>query len=221
MAVLRWAALEPGEWDQRFLLALGLSFMLHVLLLSLSLPHKPANRIPGASALTAVLMRAPAAGQTASATPQHSETGTPDEQKALVREQSPVSIQTRRKETTPQGNSRRIAGATHPGEGVSPLRSEQGPSGKETRTELKPGEVNVIFLVRDDGHVGQILWKRLPAMTYAQLERIEALIRARKLPGAISGQVRRETINIQALIEEIEGRKPARDEKAAPEPVTD
>lgn len=215
MQAVQWPLFEPSEWDQQLLVALGLSVLLHVLVLALYLPQRHQSRESGGSTLTAVLLRPPSASPARTAVPETSEAPSRVKEKILTREDASASIERQRKEMAHQAPSRRIAGEAKPGEGSAALRAEKSPSGKEAQAELKPGEVNVVYLIRDDGHVGQILWKSLPAMTYPQLERIEAAIRAKKLPGAFSGQVRTVTINVLALLDELEGRKPARDEASA------
>lgn len=209
MHARQWPLFQPGEWDQPFLIALGLSVLLHTFVLSLSLTQRAPGRNPGASSLNVVLAGKSSPGTTVTAVPESSESEKSSRAIPLtVREETSASIRKQHEETGRSGAERRISNSTVAGRGSS-ATADQNPAGRETRPALKPGEVSVIVLIRDDGHVGQILWDKMPAMTDAQLYAVEAAIRARKLPGAMSGQVRTETINIQALLDELEGRKHA------------
>ena len=211
MTARQWPLFQPGEWDQSFLLALGLSVLLHALILAITPPRQPEGNAPGSSALNAVLIRrswSSLAAETRT-TPQKPNGKAEDMMLTAPGQAAPVSPQ--RKEAKTASHARHPAGSTDKREGTTLQGSDHPPAGNESRPALKPGEVSVIFMIREDGLVGQILWNKLPAMTDAQLFRVEAAIRARKLPGAMSGQVRTETINIQALLDELEVRQHAQD----------
>lgn len=219
MSVRQWPLLQPGDWDQPFLVALGLSVLLHALLLSLHWTRPQATDSSGISALNAVLMRPPAPAPAAQAVPEKRRNREkPAGSTPLAAEKSPTSLRHRAEDaenvTAGQRNTSEQSGSV---DGSSQYRSDKAPAGIEAHNALKPGEVRAVVMIREDGHVGQILWRRLPALTHDQLFRIEVAIRARKLPGAQAGQVRSEIINIKALLAELEGDKVEEDRQSLPE----
>ncbi|RTL56466.1 MAG: hypothetical protein EKK46_04450 [Rhodocyclaceae bacterium] len=74
--------------------------------------------------------------------------------------------------------------------------------GPEAQSISNRGLFNALLTIGDDGDVGQIIWKDLPALTNAQLQRLESFLRAKKYGPGMAGRTISETVDLRPFLTE-------------------
>ncbi|HQR03441.1 MAG: hypothetical protein JSR19_13085 [Proteobacteria bacterium] len=205
-------------------IALLLSLALHAALLLLAYPAAP-NRPSGQPVLTVELESAVTAASRSRLQQQAHKSRRPPESTPVLTQAgvSPVAISPPNQpqpRPTPETPAARVTSKPATGSQTGQHKA----AGTATRVTLRPGEVAVVMLMDKDGRPGQILWDKLPALTEAQLLRVEAAIREMRFPETHTGQVRTETIDVLRLLAQISRPPPAQvnpeSDVTRPEPAT-
>lgn len=192
---------KRGDASSRFYVALSISLVLHAIVLIRWTTVAPTRHDAGYSSIDVVLVRT---SSPSSATMQLPDDGT------HAQRPPEVLAQTLRSETPrppPSPNQTRDSRKSLTG-GVAKDRQngtqtgDAHPAGREMRRALKAGEASALFLINEDGHIGQIYWDRLPALTDEQMRRLENSIRSRQYPRSSAGQVLSEILDVQPFLAE-------------------
>ncbi|MDP2826183.1 MAG: hypothetical protein Q8O52_26285 [Sulfuritalea sp.] len=176
-----WSHAEWKHDDERRLhLTLGLSVLLHaILLLAWKLPPT-VWKVADHAVLTVVLRgAAPLAQSSPPATEKK-----PDIAVLVRKEPAPAAFSVPPKPAA-------VAAVAPPAAPPQPAASaakarvaEQPTPGRASNAPPAAVGVSVILVIGGDGRVNQIFWDRLPALTDEQLRRVEAAIRAKTYAGS-------------------------------------
>ncbi len=168
--------------ETRLLLMLVVSLLLHGALLWAW--KTPTPRLGDGQSVLTVLLKARAA--TSSAPPAIAQ-ALPAEQKLI---DTPTVSETSKVNVHRPPNPPRVASvpsvSASTAEEAAPVQAAMG--------------VSVLLQLNADGQVGQILWNELPALTDAQLHRLEMVIRARPYMRGASGRTIKEIVDIRAML---------------------
>jgi hypothetical protein len=189
---------SPTEWkhddEKRFQRTLGLSVLLHALLL---LAWKPPPQIWKAAdhAVLTVVLRgvAPLAQSSPAAVAQKQDVA------VLVQQQpAPATFSVPPK---PAASGTSAPSATRPQStpAASPARVVAKPTpGRLSNAPPAAIGVTVLLVIDGNGRVGQIFWDKLPALTDDQFRRLEAVIREKTYT---AGQTLNEIVDVRAILQ--------------------
>ncbi|HEY6897194.1 MAG TPA: hypothetical protein VI279_08025 [Rhodocyclaceae bacterium] len=211
MAVQRFRVYDPwlSEEDQRFALALFFSALAHlVFVLAWKMP--PSEWQSAGRSTLSVSFRASgteAHPDKPAATP--AKTAAAERSAVLVKAQAPIAVAPPPTKASITGAP--IAKASQAGEPSASTQSQPttksvAPPGVEAPS-ARPGWVNALLSIRENGEVGQILWRELPALTNQQLRRLESSIRAKNYGNALAGRTVNEAVDVRPYLTEAEGRE--------------
>lgn len=185
------------EEERRFTHALLASLLLHVLVLGWVKGVEPLRKA-GYAGVLSVSFRALTAPQAppevpAPATPRRAATITDASRRSLARVAA-----------TPQPVAKPVPAAKPMQASPTPPRArpaEARPSSPPARTSRAraPGVVDVLLIVGADGHPSGIYWDHLPALTNAQFQQLEAIIRRQTYPSTAGARLTQE-IDVFALL---------------------
>ena len=167
-----------AEWKQddekRFQLTLGLSVLLHaVLLLAWKLPPQ-VWKVADNAVLTVVLRAASPMAQSSQAVEKKQDIAI-----LVQKDPAPAAFSVPPK-TVVQGAVVPPATRPQPSLPATPARVAIQPApGQPSSAPPAPVGVTVLLVVGTEGRVEQIFWNQLPALTDEQLRRVEAVIRDR------------------------------------------
>ncbi len=166
-----WFVSEEDE--QRFAHALLASLLAHVLVLGYVKGVEPMRK-PGFGGALNVSFRAPAAERRQVPVPTPLPDSVPATTTALVQVQVPAPpLAAKKQKSIPAPDlERKDAQAT-----AATTAAEAQSSGGRANSPKGPGVVEVMLIIGADGHPQGIYWKALPALTTAQFEQLEAIIR--------------------------------------------
>jgi hypothetical protein len=164
-----WFVSEEDE--QRFAHALLASLLVHVLVLGYVKGVEPLRK-PGFGGALNVSFRAPAAAERRQVTPPLPDS-VPATTTALVQVKVPAPpLAAVKPDPAPVPAVERIGTPR----AAAPAAEGQGSHGRAA-TAKGPGVVKVMLIIGADGHPQGIYWNALPALTTAQFEQLEAMIR--------------------------------------------
>jgi hypothetical protein len=162
-----WFVSEEDE--QRFAHALLASLLVHVLVLGYVKGVEPLHK-PGFGGALNVSFRTPAAAERRQVTPPPE--SVPATTTAMVQVQVPAPpLAAKRKPIPAPAVERKDAQAA-----ATPAAGGQSSRGRAVSAK-GPGVVEVMLIIGADGHPQGIYWNALPALTTAQFEQLEAMIR--------------------------------------------
>lgn len=160
-----------NEEEQRFAHALLASILVHVLVLGYVKGVEPLRKSGAGGALLVSFRASPAIS------------GTQNPEPPPVRSQAEVSPATLRPapatQVRPAVKSVQPAPARVAPQQVStqPVPSSNATGPVRTSVRRGPGVVDVTLLIGPDGHPQTLVWDQLPALTRAQFEQLEAMIK--------------------------------------------
>jgi hypothetical protein len=204
-----WFVSEEDE--QRFGHALLASLLLHVLVLGYVKGVEPLRKL-GYSGALSVNFRASAAVDDKRGvvtpppvTPLAPPTATPAATPAMTQTQTVAPpLPANKPQPIPQTAVSRLV---VPQRAAAPERAaENGVRGTRAAASRGPGVVDVLLVIGSDGHPQGIYWDALPALTRAQFEQLEAIIR-RQVYASSSGARLTQEIDVFGLLGI--GREPA------------
>jgi len=186
-----------AEWkhddEKRLHVTLGLSVLLHaVLLLAWKLPPQVWKAADHA-VLTVVLRgAAPLASSSPPAAEQRHEVA------VLVQKSPAVATFSVPPKPAAQPAAVPPAARPQPAPAASQARqSTQTTAGRPSNSTPSVVGIAVTLVIGADGHVRQIFWDRLPALTDEQLRRVEAAIREKTY---VAGQTLNEVVDVRGLL---------------------
>lgn len=201
----RWAHVDWQTEDARHLrAALGFSLCLHAI--ALFVWHLPTPAWSSASGAPTLTVSLHSAALPAARTPLAAAGGAEGERRStpmLVQERATLAVPPA---LTPGPPSRAVSAPTEKPSvplpaGKAPLAPRTPPAaGAERPQPARPGGVTALLSIGEGGHVSQILWNQLPALSDEQLRRLEGLVRGRTYAGTLAGQTLNEVIDVRALL---------------------
>jgi hypothetical protein len=188
-------SLRNGK-DGRFAVALGISILIHGILLQYTRPLHSLTNQQGAAGFS-VSFRKLQPEETRSVPPENPSPALGLKPSVIRGADEAVSVAMAAGVSPRQAESIKAPAESV---GVASHSEASTPSGQRARVHRKPGDVVVLLTIGDNGRPGQIIWGELPALSKAQLDLIEARIRARSYSQAIGGSTLTEEINIFSLL---------------------